>query len=49
MQRVRNAVIIIVLCIIGAMSYKSRKPLNLIMPTDAIKDSVANNGIRRCT
>lgn len=45
MQRVRNAVIIIILCIIGAVSFKSHKPqLSLNMPTpDQLKDAVAGN------
>ena len=43
MQRVRNAVVIIILCIIGAMTFKSRKPqLSLNMPSpEQLKDAVA--------
>ncbi len=43
MQRVRNAVIIIILCIIGAVSFKSHKPqLAMSMPSpEQLKDAVA--------
>ena len=46
MHRVRNAVVIIILCIIGAMTFKSRAPqLTLNMPSNDLKDSVAGNGV----
>lgn len=48
MHRVRNAVVIIILCIIGAMTFKSKAPqLALNMPSNDLKDSVAGNGARR--
>ncbi|MEK7389813.1 MAG: hypothetical protein AAB036_08940 [Elusimicrobiota bacterium] len=48
MKRVRNAVVIIILCIIGAVSVKKKAPelaLNVPAP-DQIKDAVAGNRIR---
>ena len=48
MSRVRNAVIIIILCIIGAYSVKKGPQLGLNMPAaEDIKDAVAGNRIRR--
>ena len=43
MQRVRNAVIIIILCIIGAMTFKSQKPQLTLMPApDQLMDAKAS-------
>ncbi|MDD5302939.1 MAG: hypothetical protein PHS14_07480 [Elusimicrobia bacterium] len=48
MSRVRNAVIIIILCIIGAYSFKKGPQLGLNMPApEDIKDAVAGNPVRR--
>ena len=47
MHRVRNAVVIIILCIIGAVTFKSRAPQLSLMPTGDIKDAVAGNKVRR--
>lgn len=48
MSRVRNAVIIIILCIIGAYSVKKGPQLGLSLPlAEDIKDAVAGNPIRR--
>ncbi len=46
MYRVRNAVIIIILCIIGAYTVKKGPQLALTPDTDTIKDAVAGNRIR---
>ena len=47
MQKVRNAVIIIVLCIIGG--YKAYKPaapkLNLLPPADSLHDALAGSPV----
>ena len=48
MSRVRNAVIIIILCIIGAYSVKKGPQLALNLPgTEDIKDAVAGNKVRK--
>lgn len=48
MSRVRNAVIIIILCIIGAYSVKKGPQLGLSLPAaEDIKDAVAGNPVRR--
>lgn len=48
MSRVRNAVIIIILCIIGAYSVKKGPQLGLNMPAaEDIKDAVAGNKVRK--
>ena len=48
MSRARNAVIIIILCIIGAYSYRKAPQLGLNMPApEDIKDAVAGNRARR--
>ncbi len=47
MHRVRNAVVIIILCIIGAMTFKNRAPQLALMPAGDIKDAVAGNPVRR--
>lgn len=48
MSRARNAVVIIILCIIGAFSFKKGPQLGLNMPApEDIKDAVAGNRIRR--
>jgi hypothetical protein len=48
MSRARNAVIIIILCIIGAYSVKKGPQLGLNMPApEEIRDAVAGNRIRR--
>ena len=47
MKRVRDAVVIIILCIIGAVTFNKKAP-QLSMPTpDEIKDAVAGNPTRR--
>jgi hypothetical protein len=46
MTRARNAVIIIILCIIGAYTIK-KGPQLALLPNDAIKDAVAGNGVHR--
>ena len=47
MRKIRNAVVIIVLCIIGG--YKAYKPIRLALmpPSDHIHDAVAGNGFGR--
>lgn len=48
MSRARNAVIIIILCIIGAYSFRKAPQLGLNMPAPQdIKDAVAGNSARR--
>ena len=48
MSRARNAVIIIILCIIGAFSFKKAPQLGLNMPApEDIKDAVAGGPARR--
>ncbi len=48
MSRARNAVIIIILCIIGAYSVRKAPQLALNMPTSSdIKDSVAGGPVSR--
>ncbi len=48
MSRARNAVIIIILCIIGAYTMRKAPQLALNMPSaDQVKDAVAGNGARR--
>ncbi|MDP3542410.1 MAG: hypothetical protein Q8T11_08090 [Elusimicrobiota bacterium] len=48
MSKARNAVIIIILCIIGAFSFKNGPKLGLNMPApDDIKDAVAGGPARR--
>lgn len=48
MSRARNAVIIIILCIIGAYSVKKGPQLGLNMPgPEEIRDAVAGNPVRR--
>jgi len=48
MTRARNAVIIIILCLIGAYSVKKGPQLALLPANDEIKDAVAaNNSTRR--
>ncbi len=48
MSRARNAVIIIILCIIGAFSFKKGPQLGLNMPApEDIKDAVAGGPARR--
>src|SRR5665213_3378973 len=45
-QKVRNAVIIIVLCIIGAYKmYKPAQPSLGLPPADVLHDALAGNGI----
>lgn len=45
MNRVRNGVVIIILCIIGAMGYNAHKKNNLSLgpSNDSIRDAVAQN------
>ena len=44
MQKVRNAVIIIVLCIIGAYKLQRSAPLGLnVPPADGLRDALAGN------
>lgn len=45
MSRVRNAVIIIILCIIGAYTVRKGPQLALNMPNDGIKDAVAGGPV----
>jgi len=48
MSRARNAVIIIILCIIGAYSVRKSPQLGLNMPApETIKDAVAGGPVRR--
>ena len=48
MSKARNAVIIIILCIIGAFSFKKAPQLGLNMPApEDIKDAVAGGPVRR--
>jgi len=48
MSKARNAVIIIILCIIGAFSFKKAPQLGLNMPApEDIKDAVAGGPARR--
>ena len=47
-QKVRNAVIIIVLCLIGAYKmYKPAQPSLGLPPSDVLHDAMAGNGIKR--
>ena len=47
MSRARNAVIIIILCIIGAYSVRKAPQLSLMPNNDTVKDALAGNRVRR--